>query len=329
MKLSICIPHCDEDTDVVVNMLESIKIQQNVDFKEIEVVIVNDGKDFDKLKAINEKDYPFKLKRVSAKHGGVSATRDKAFDESSGEYVMFCDVDDMFYNACGIYIIFKEMEKNQFDVLISSFIEETRDKDKNPVYVPHEVDMTFVHGKVYRRQYLINNNIRWNHNLTIHEDSYFNYLAINLCDKEKYGKFCNTPFYLWRWRDASVCRHDPKYILKTYNNMLESSTCLINELTSRHKDELAQQTVTHMVYDAYFTMNKKEWLDQENQEYRHKTELRFKKYYHDFLDIFNSIPEDAKTQIIIGLKNRMYREGLVMESITFADWIKEIETLTE
>lgn len=327
MKLSICMPHYNEDTDVVLNMLESIKLQQNIDFNEIEVIIVNDGGDFNKIKAIDETNYPFHIKKIHADHAGVSATRDRAFDESTGEYVMFCDIDDMFYTVCGLYIVFNEIKNNQFDVLISSFIEETRDKDKNPVYVTHDVDMTFVHGKVYRRQYLINNNIRWNPDLTIHEDSYFNFLAINLCDKEKYGKFCRNPFYLWKWRDGSVCRHDPKYILKTYNNMLESSTCLVKELLSRHKNELAQQTVTQMIYDAYFTMNKKEWLDQENQEYRHNTELRFKKYYNDFLDIFNSIPEEAKTQIIIGIKNRMYGEGLVMESITFADWIKEIESL--
>jgi hypothetical protein len=105
-------------------------------------------------------------------------------------------------------------------------------------------------------------------------------------------KFCPSPFYLWRWRDESVCRHDPKYILKTYNNMLDSSTALVNEFVKRGKKKVARATATQMIYDAYFTMNKKEWLNQENQEYRLSTEKRFKKYYLDFKKLFDTIPEE-------------------------------------
>ena len=36
------------------------------------------------------------------------------------------------------------------------------------------------------------------------------------------------------------------------------------------------------------------------------------------------VKEIAKAQIIMGIKNRMYGEGLLMESITFEDWIKHI-----
>ena len=233
---------------------------------------------------------------------------------------MFCDADDMFYNACGLYILFREFSIGQFDALMSSFIEETRDfKTNEVVYVNHNMDSTFVHGKVYRRQYLIDNNIRWNNNLTIHEDSYFNYLAQH-CAKE--FKYCQTPFYLWRWRDDSICRHDPKYILKTYNNMLDSNTALVNELRNRGKIEEARQCVTQMIYDAYFTMNKKEWIDQENKDYRASTEKRFKKYYNEFKYLYDSINEETKSQIIVGLKNRMFQEGMFMESITFDNWIE-------
>ena len=77
-----------------------------------------------------------------------------------------------------------------------------------------------------------------------------------------------------------------------------------------------------MIYDAYFTMNKKEWIDQDNVEYRQATEKRFKKYYTDFKDLFDTINEQTKAQLIIGIKNRMFAEGLLMESITFDDWIK-------
>ena len=46
--------------------------------------------------------------------------------------------------------------------------------EKLVTYINRERDSTFVHGKVHRRQYLLDQRIRWNPALTIHEDSYFN-----------------------------------------------------------------------------------------------------------------------------------------------------------
>ena len=55
--------------------------------------------------------------------------------------------------------MFREMEVG-FDSMVSAFVEETRDKDGEVVYINHEIDSTFVHGKLHRRKYLLNNNIR-------------------------------------------------------------------------------------------------------------------------------------------------------------------------
>jgi glycosyltransferase involved in cell wall biosynthesis len=321
-KLQILIPQYKETDEVIKPLLDSIEIQQNVDLKnDIGVIIVNDGTDIhlsDKL--LNN--YTYDIEYYLNEHKGVSATRNACLDHATAEYVMFCDADDMFYNACGLYIVFREINGTGFDSLVSSFIEETRDPmTKEPVYINHEMDSTFVHGKIHRRQYLIDKNIRWNEKLTIHEDSYFNCLCQKLATELKYSQ---TPFYLWRWRDDSVCRNDFKYILKTYNNMLDSNEALVDELLRRNRSQDAQFYCTSMIFDAYFTMNKPEWINQENKEYRNATEKRFKAYYVKFKHLFESIPEDIKFQIIMGIKNRMYAEGLIMESITFEDWIKHI-----
>ena len=62
---------------------------------------------------------------------------------------MFCDADDMFYNACGLWIIFREISLGVFDSMTSVFIEESRLPGTNEItYVNHEMDSTFVHGKV-------------------------------------------------------------------------------------------------------------------------------------------------------------------------------------
>lgn len=323
MKLQILVPQYKETDDILKPLLDSIAIQQNVSMDDVGVIITNDGSDVYLSKDFLSS-YPFKIDYYLNKHKGVSATRNYCLEKATAEYVMFCDADDMFYNACGMWILFREMNIG-FDGLVSTFTEETRNPMTNEiVYINRDIDSTFVHGKVYRRKYLLDNNIRFNPKLTIHEDSFFNCLAQKCSNNIK---FCPTPFYLWKWRDESICRHDPKYILKTYNNMLDSSTELVKEFLKRKKKEDAQFYATSMIYDAYFTMNKAEWLNQENQEYRHKTELRFKDYYLKHKKLFNSINESIKAQIIIGIKNRFYTEGLLMESITFEDWIKHVEAL--
>lgn len=325
MKLQILVPQYKETDDIIKPLLDSIEVQQNVDLQhDVGVIIVNDGTDVRLSESLFDR-YSYPIEYHSIPHSGVSATRNACLDRATADYVMFCDADDMFYNACGLYILFREMENGGFDSLVSAFIEESRDPNtKEPLYINHDMDTTFVHGKVHRRKFLLNNNIRWNDSLTIHEDSYFNCLCQRLAQELKYSQ---TSFYLWRWRDASVCRHDPKYILKTYNNMLDSNTALVEQFLERGRKEDAQFYATSMIYDAYFTMNKDEWLNQENSEYRYATERRFKEYWLTFRYLHDAIPKDIKAQIIMGIKNRMYAEGMVLESLTFNEWITQVEAL--
>lgn len=324
-KLQILIPQYKEDESIIKLLLDSIEVQQNVDLvNEVGVIIVNDGSDTYLSDAFLSK-YSFPIEYYLNEHKGVSSTRNACLDRATADYVMFCDADDMFYNACGLYIIFREIENGGFDSLVSAFIEESRDfETKEPIYINHDMDSTFVHGKVHNRKFLLKNKIRWNDSLTIHEDSYFNCLCQRLAKELKYSQ---TSFYLWRWRDASVCRHDPKYILKTYNNMLDSNDALVEQFLNRKMKDDATYYATAMIYDAYFTMNKDEWLNQENKEYRYATELRFKDYWLKYKYLHDSIPQDIKTQIIMGIKNRMYAEGMVLETLTFNEWIKQIEAM--
>ena len=327
MKLDILIPMYNEDKMVVKPLLDSIALQQNVDFNDIGVIICIDG-GTSEIPDNFISQYPFSIEVHKEPHRGVSATRNACFDYSRADYVMFCDCDDMFYNACGLWIVFREMNIG-FDSLVSSFIEESRNPEDphNPEttnYTNHEMDSTFVHGKVHKRQYLIDKQIRWNDKLTIHEDSYFNILAQNMSEDVKY---CPTPFYLWKWRDDSVCRHDPKYILKTYNNLIDSNDALVDEFLRRDRKDKAVFYTVSMVFDAYYLMNKPEWIDQENQEYRNKTEKRFAEWYKKHKEMWENCPGNDKMMISNQIRSRSIMEGMQMEAMTIDNWLNHIETL--
>ena len=322
MRLQILVPQYKETDEIIKPLLDSIAIQQSVDMNEIGVIICNDGSVF--LSDSLLQSYPYNIEYHKEPHRGVSATRNACLDYATADYVMFCDADDMFYNACGLWILFREMETG-FDSIVSMFVEETRNPETKKVeYINHEMDSTFVHGKVHRRQYLIDKGIRFNDKLTIHEDSYFNILCQNLSTDVKY---CQTPFYLWRWRDESVCRHDPKYILKTYKNMLDSNDALIDEVLSRGIQDKAAFFTAFMIFDAYYTMNKPEWIDQENQEYRNSTEKRFAEWFRKHEDIWNNVPINDKMMISNQVRSRSVMEGMRMEAITIDSWLRHIKEM--
>ena len=322
-RLDILVPVYNEDESVIKPLLDSIAIQQNVNLAEdVGVIVCCDGGTCT-LSDTFRNSYPFQIEYFCNEHKGVSAARNACLDQSEAEYVMFCDVDDMLMNACGLWILFREMQIG-FDSLVSVFVEETRFNGE-VMYVNRERDSTFVHGKVHRRQYLVSKGIRWNESLTIHEDSYFNILAQNLSTEVKY---CPTAFYLWKWRNDSVCRHDPKYILKTYRNMLDSNDALVDEFIKRAMQDRAAFYTAFMIFDAYYTMNKPEWVNQENGEYRDSTERRFSEYFTKHEELWNSIPSMEKMQISNGVRSRSVSEGMLMEAVTIEQWLRHIKELS-
>lgn len=325
MKLQILIPQYKENESVIRPLLDSIAIQQNVDLEnEVGVIIVNDGSDVILSDEFLSR-YPFQIQYILAPHRGVSAARNTALDAATAEYVSYSDSDDLYYNACGLWIIFREIEKGGFDGLRSLFIEETRHpKTGEVIYINRENDSTFVHGKVWRREYLIENGIRWNEGLTIHEDSYFNSLALNLSENVKDFPY---PFYLWRWRDDSVCRHDPKYMIKTYRDFIKSNDALVDEYLRRGKNEEAANICAMMVLTSYYTMNKPEWTDQENQEYRYLTERRFGEYYRKHKELWNGLDPKMKMRISNGVRTQVIREGMEMEHETIDGWLRKVEAM--
>ena len=109
--------------------------------------------------------------------------------------------------------------------------------------------------------------------------------------------------------------------------MLDSNNALIDEFLSRGLQDKAMQFSVMMIFDAYYTMNKEEWKNQENQEYRYKTELRFKDYFKKYKSMWESMPINDKMIISNQMRNRFVMEGMRMEAITIDDWLSHIEKM--
>lgn len=322
-KLSIIVTHFKEPFRVVRPLLDSVMLQRSVDLNEVEVVIVNDGDEY-LLDEEEFKKYPFDIRYIINEKKTVSAARNRGLDEAQGEYIQFCDCDDMFYCCNALYYIFNEMKvEGAFDGLCDAFFEESHPDTGQTLYLQHNGTDLFVHGKIWKKDYLIKNEIRFRDDLSIHEESPFTYLALNCSGNVK---LCPIPFYLWCWNDNSVCRRDPKYLLKTYVDMVRSQTAVVEEFLKRDMTDKAKGFVVGMIWDAYYSLCCKDWKDINNKEYRDEVEKKFKEYFTKFRCLWDSVSEQDKMLISNNVRQQKIMEGkLEMENITFEDFIKRFE----
>jgi len=324
MRLQFLIPQFNETDEVMSPMLESISAQQGVDLKkDIEVLIGNDGSDI-RLSEEFLGSFSYPIRYVSFDHSGLPGTRKNLFDMATADYVMFCDADDMLLTNLALYTIFAFLDKG-CDALVCDFMEEVLDrKTGRSMFFPHKRDTTFVHGKIYRRQFLLDNDIVWHPDVKCHEDSCYNCLALKVAKKVQY---CQTPLYLWKWREGSICRKDPLYVLKTYTRMIYSNNWLVKDFLDRGMVKEAAYYTAVLIYGTYYMLNKPIWLDPMNARYRYETERCFRDYYRERKSLFLAVDPMTRRYVIQGTKRRVLNEGVLLERFTFEDWIRHIEEL--
>lgn len=91
MKVSVIIPLYNQKEFVT----EAIESVLNQTFKDIEIVIVNDGSTDNPYKILDK--YKTKARIIYQENKGLAAARNKGIKESSGEYIQFLDADDFIF----------------------------------------------------------------------------------------------------------------------------------------------------------------------------------------------------------------------------------------
>lgn len=178
--------------------LLSVAMQDNI--KNINVYIVNDGSDMNYNNQIDVFSKLMNIKELKIeKNSGPGFARQYGIDNSYSNYVMFIDSDDMLLDHNSVIKLYNVVVANDYDVVVSSFLEETDDGIVN-----HSNDTVFMHGKIYKRQFLIDNNIKFN-NTYHNEDNGFN--ALILLHEPKIC-FLDEQTYLWKNNKDSITRRN-------------------------------------------------------------------------------------------------------------------------
>ena len=115
---------------------------------------------------------------------------------------MFLDIDDIL-NPRAVELLYTFSKSNFSDVTTSKIIVEKK-YTKGHIIFGKQAN-TWLHGKIYRTNYLKDNNIHFHKDIRYNEDVSFNLLALNYTNKVY---FLDEETYIWRDYKQSVTRKD-------------------------------------------------------------------------------------------------------------------------
>lgn len=330
MKLDIVVPHYREPWNVCRYLFDTIAVQRGILFENIRLILVNDGEDSVLFGGADNAmfhlaEYPFTVDYIVKGHEGVSAARNAGLDASDADYVMFCDADDGFLNNYALHLIFSAMQEG-FDYLVSNFVEETFDAEGNATIIPHDQDLTFMHGKVYRRQFLLDNDLRFDESMNIHEDGYFNMLVYATAQNVGKIKNITTPIYLWRWNDNSVVRSNREdFVLRTYSDVMLTRAGICRQLHRRGYEDEYITAVCMTVLNSYYDFQKTRYHMAKNAKYLRNAEKAFKAYWLEFRKVFNDCTNQKISEVACVARENAVKNGMMFEQQDIKSFLKHIE----
>ena len=304
-KVSIIIPVFNGEKYIE----ECIKSIINQTYKNLEIIIVNDGSTDKSIEIVNKyKEVDDRIKIINKENQGVSIARNIGMENATSEWIMFVDSDDTLEKDA-VENFARKIDKDA-DIIFSNvyclidnkkeiakcIYKETRDfydSDKKEL-----IDSIFYDNekwkvkyaptpfaKLYRKKFLQENKICFIENLKYGEDGIFNFLAFNYAKKIV---FIDKLTYNYRIHNESVMRkYDP--------NLIENYTKLLNE----YEKKLIEKNL----YEQY------------KEEYNFFVLRQINKFFNRyFLDERNTKKyKELKSEFMLLLEEQTYKEVIFRE----------------
>lgn len=321
-KLDIIVPHYKEPWRIGSKLFDMLNLQRGIEPGDFRVILVQDGEEgaLDHF-YLSWEDY--KIKTVKIPHGGVSAARNAGIEAAEAEWICFCDFDDMHTSVFSLKVALEAIRKADKDGIVylwNRFSEEGRDPDTGEYIIfRHDWDMTFIHGRFYKRQFLIDNQIRFNPELTFGEDQDFNTIAQIVAGEERVREI-KEPIYLWCTNDESVTRSQKDKSV-FYPKMLQHRFATLEELRRRGIEDEYTAAVVRTAVDCYYEMN-----GPDVPENIRNSRGQFAAWWKDHRSDFAMAPRSLVSSIVeVVRRNAIEHRGTLIEEITLGQWLTGID----
>lgn len=151
------------------------------------------------------------------KNGGPGAARRIGVEITNLPYITFMDSDDTLANSFVLETLLNEFLDENVKQVIGTFMEETKNNNisdiiHKTIFVPHNINYTWVFGKMYERKFLEEEGINFN-DTRANEDTGFNTkIVLSVKNIDLNIKFLSFICYSWHFKEDSITRiNDHEY----------------------------------------------------------------------------------------------------------------------
>ncbi|MBR1983308.1 MAG: glycosyltransferase family 2 protein [Clostridia bacterium] len=246
MKLSIILPVYNV-AKFIPDCLDSL-LCQDLDKKDYEIICVNDGSPDNSEQVINgyiENNSNIKL--IAQKNSGVCVARNTGLNNATGDYVWFIDPDDYIAPNC-LGKILSSLEEKNADLITFDYFNVEEDSKFNPekkteIEIKEQVGYSSKGGVwqyVVKRQYLLDNDIKYNTDLAYGEDYLW---AFQINYRKHVGLETNAEIYYYRQRQGSAMHSHTKEKQVRHKDNLHKLALIYREEYARCKRENLPKSV--------------------------------------------------------------------------------------
>ncbi|MGM0302693.1 hypothetical protein IGI66_002315 [Enterococcus sp. AZ048] len=262
--ISIIVPAFNVET-YISKCIDSILKQT---YKNIELIIINDGSTDDTGEIIKKKSYEDdRIKVFNQMNSGVSSARNKGIETSSGKFILFVDPDDWIESDAVEHYLKLYNRHNDPDIVINGFIMEYEgDKSTLSIQVSEKTNVFYLEefkeefprllkknflatpwNKLYKKEVIIRNNIEFPN--IKNEDLAFNFIYLLKCKKFSIGN--NSDYHWLRNREGSETEiiHQKYEVDKLWENR-KHITIMLNNFSDiffdRDQKELIREVYSYI-----------------------------------------------------------------------------------
>ena len=307
-KISVIIPVYNAETYIEESVASIISSSV---FNEIEVLLIDDGsKDGSGFICDRFSQKYENIRTFHIENGGVSNARNIALDRAKGEYITFCDADDYYLNDI-LKTALQKLSETEADLLFYEYLNENANSSQTRITYPFEKDIVlsdncnselfrFMLGesrfnslwnKVFRREVVEENGIRFNKEQRRGEDRDFVIRFLNKC---KSAYYLPKVGYFYRYVKTSIINrpqtdyYDNIYLAYKFKvEMAEEFNVISDELKDILEPAIVKQIVSCAFSSAEYdfssfavTLNKLFANDELMEIVRRNNKIKFRSPIH-------------------------------------------------
>lgn len=319
-QLTIVIPHYSESEEELYSTLASIAIQLGVDFNLLEIILVHDGDAVEISEKFLRQFYNLRIKEIKLNENrGPGMARQAGIGSAKGQYLMFIDAGDVLHSVGVLDALMQEAKKSGSDIVATKWLEECKGVNGNSLYVVHEHESTWMHGKLFRRQTILKNNVRHHSRLRVHEDSYF--LSV-LGAAAKNRVDVDLISYVWTYNANSITRRDGA--IYTYSSMPTYMYAMCESYTQveRRNPGLMKNAVIRLVLYCYFVVHKPDWQNEEHNKFAAQTEKSLAENILPYWHYWENADADKIAEAYSAERAKHFNGCLEQETLN--EWLRRI-----